>query len=256
MAFITGLTATALGIPVWMWTTRRWRQARQRRQLAFIDRFRYPTRLARETHKRYPHLAEADLRQVEQGLKQYFRLCVRSGGQMVSMPSQAVDAMWHAWILDTAGYQRFCRQAFGRFLHHRPAEAMPSRSHARAGIRRAWSLACSDEGLPLRQPPRVPLLFGLDRALAIPDGFLYVPDCRRTANEASSNLYCGADLDSGCDGGTGFDSAGSDDHGGPGHGHDHGHGSDGSHGGEGAGGGDSGCGGSCGSSCGGGCGGD
>lgn len=232
MAFITVLTL-AVGIGASALAAKRWQHAQRRRRIAFIDRFRYPTRLARETTKRYPHLGPEDLARVEQGLKQYFRLCVRSGGRMVSMPSQAVDAMWHAWILDTAAYQRFCRHAFGRFLHHRPAESMRSATQARAGIQRAWALACAEEGVSLQRPSRVPLLFGLDRSLAIPDGFHYVPDCRASDN-GGSNPYCGADI-GGCSSG--------------------GDGSDGGHGGDGSGS-DGGCGSGCGSGCGGGCGGD
>jgi hypothetical protein len=209
---------------------------RMKQRLAFIDRFRYPPRLAKETLERYPHLQASDLRRVELGLKQFFRLCARSERAMVSMPSQVVDAMWHAWILDTRAYDRFCRLAFGRFLHHTPAESMRTPTLATTGIRRAWALACSDEGLSRRRPARVPLIFGLDRELAIPGGFYYVPDCRQ---DPAAGQYCGSDI--GCAGG---DAGGSLD-GGSGWGGD-GHGGDGSSDGCGGGGDGGGCGGGCG----------
>lgn len=36
-------------------------------------------------------------------------------------PSSAVDDVWHAHILDTANYARFCTAVFGDFLHHNPS---------------------------------------------------------------------------------------------------------------------------------------
>ena len=38
-------------------------------------------------------------------------------------PSDDVDQAWHLHITRTADYERFCRDVFGRFLHHRPAAA-------------------------------------------------------------------------------------------------------------------------------------
>jgi uncharacterized protein (TIGR04222 family) len=38
-------------------------------------------------------------------------------------PSDDVDQAWHLHITRTADYERFCREALGRFVHHRPAEA-------------------------------------------------------------------------------------------------------------------------------------
>ncbi len=35
-------------------------------------------------------------------------------------PSEAVDAAWHRFILNTEEYQRYCEKHAGRFLHHRP----------------------------------------------------------------------------------------------------------------------------------------
>ena len=40
------------------------------------------------------------------------------------MPSQAVDAAWHEFILMTREYQSFCDEAFGYYLHHTPEQAL------------------------------------------------------------------------------------------------------------------------------------
>ncbi len=201
------LAFAALAVIGALLVRRRFRRKQLQHRQAFIDRFRYPRHLARETLQRYPHLQPADLARVELGLKQFFRLCARADGEMVAMPSQVVDAMWHAWIVDTRGYQRFCLRAFGRFLHHTPAEAMRTPTLATRGIQRAWGLACADEGLSPKRPERVPLLFGLDRALAIPGGFYYVADCRR---DGGAGQYCGSDIGCGGSGGSGEGNDGGD----------------------------------------------
>lgn len=38
------------------------------------------------------------------------------------VPSQPVDAGWHAFILHTAEYADFCHRVAGRFIHHRPSD--------------------------------------------------------------------------------------------------------------------------------------
>lgn len=124
------------------------------------------------------------------------------------MPSQAVDVAWHELILFTKTYQLFCKQAFGRFLHHIPAEAMSSPTQAQAGIKRAWRLACMQEGINPMHPARLPLLFAIDAMLKIPNGFYYALDCQ----SAGAYPYCGSHIGCGtdCAGTSGGDSGDSD----------------------------------------------
>lgn len=42
------------------------------------------------------------------------------------MPSRAVDEAWHGFILCTARYSAFCREAYGRYLHHHPEGGAPA----------------------------------------------------------------------------------------------------------------------------------
>ena len=59
---------------------------------------------------------------VETGLRQWLRCCGAAlrDGQVIGMPSHAVDEAWHGLILCTVRYARFCDAAYGRFLHHHP----------------------------------------------------------------------------------------------------------------------------------------
>ena len=87
---------------------------------------------------------------VETGLRQWLRCCAPAlrDGQVIGMPSHAVDEAWHGFILCTARYAAFCDKAYGRFLHHHPEGGAPAGSRAAVDsahdqLRRtvvAWSL--------------------------------------------------------------------------------------------------------------------
>ncbi|WP_433598876.1 hypothetical protein ACQPXH_24700 [Nocardia sp. CA-135953] len=59
---------------------------------------------------------------VETGLRQWLRCCgaAMRDGQVIGMPSHAVDEAWHGFILCTEMYAAFCTAAYRRFLHHFP----------------------------------------------------------------------------------------------------------------------------------------
>jgi hypothetical protein len=173
-----------------------WRTARMRRRRAFIEAYRFAPHLRAQVLQTWPHLHPGALNDVERGLRQFFRVSLSARGRMVAMPSKVIDELWHALILDTARYQFFCRHAFGRVLHHTPAAAMRAQARGAEPLRRAWRLACADEGLDPRQAAALPLMFELDTTLAIPDGFRYVPDC----SHPGSSAWCGNALGCGSTG--------------------------------------------------------
>lgn len=210
-------------LSLWLMMTLLRRQARNK-HAQYIDTCPLPARIRQTLQQKYPHLNDAELDLVLKGLREYFHLCNQAGNKMVSMPSQVVDIAWHEFILFTRQYQHFCKKAFGRFLHHTPAEAMPNPTLAQQGIKRAWRLACHREGIRPKHPSRLPLLFAIDNDLAIADGFVYALHCDRMTTGTSDAVYCASHIS--CASGCGGSSCGS------------GHGSS------------SGCGSSCGSSCG------
>ncbi|MFE3444215.1 hypothetical protein ACFXNW_14390 [Nocardia sp. NPDC059180] len=90
---------------------------------------------------------------VETGLRQWLRCCgaAMRDGQVIGMPSHAVDEAWHGLILCTELYATFCEQAYGRFLHHYPdsvaAQGNPHGSMASQLGRTvvAWSMVAAPE---------------------------------------------------------------------------------------------------------------
>ena len=189
-----------------------WRKVQRQRRERFIDDYPFHPGVLKKFREVRPDLSEAQEELVFAALRDYFHLCNSAGRKMVAMPSQVVDDAWHAFILFTRAYQRFSRRAFGRFLHHTPAEAMSTPTQAGEGIKRAWRLACVRDGVDPKSPTTLPLLFAIDAQLNIPNGFYYVPDCKAQPQRKDGNdTYCGSHVGcaSGCGGDSGSDSGGS-----------------------------------------------
>lgn len=186
------------------------------RREAHVRHFELPKGLFEKLRARHPQLSLKDCQLVANGLRQFFLAHLKSGRKFVAMPSQVVDDLWHEFILCTKSYDSFCRQGFGRFLHHTPAVVLTDDRLKNEGLRRCWWFACREENIDPRAPSRLPLLFALDAKLNIADGFSYVPDCggvrRAGADNSGSTPHCGSDFCSdGVDGSTdGFGDGGSD----------------------------------------------
>jgi len=194
------------GLIVWVL----WRNWARSRRVAYIDNFPYARLLDKRLATRRPELSEAQRQAVFVGLNDYFQLCRIAGKRMVAMPSQAVDDAWHEFILFTRQYDKFCQGAFGRFLHHTPAEAMSAPTQAGEGIRRAWRLACAREKIDPQKPERLPRLFALDATLLIAGGFVYHLDCMAAQKAGLGDGYCASHIGCGGSSGCSGDSGSSD----------------------------------------------
>lgn len=169
----------------------------------YINNYIFPLSIRKKLLAQYPHLSDNDLYKVMTGLRQYFHICNMARHRFVSMPSQVVDVAWHEFILFTSNYAEFCNKAFGRFLHHSPAETMQQTTIAQDGIKRAWKLCCVREKIDPKVPAVLPLLFALDSQLNISDGFFYTLDCSKNiaaANASGGDTYCASHI--GCGGGS------------------------------------------------------
>jgi len=173
-----------------------------RRREALIRAYEFRPALKSKLKEKHTNLTEPQIGLVFQALRDYFQICAMSSGRMVSMPSQVVDDAWHDFILFTKDYETFCKSAFGKYLHHTPAEAMASPTQASDGIKRAWRLACIRAKIKPGMAESMPLLFAIDAMLAIPNGFTYQLQCDPAS---SSSGFCASDIgsSSGCASGCG-----------------------------------------------------
>jgi hypothetical protein len=185
-----------------------WRNWSRQRREAYIAAYPYQRFLDQRLAARRPELSAEQRSEVFAALDDYFQICRKAGRRMVSMPSQAVDDAWHEFILFTRQYDKFCRHAFGRFLHHTPAEAMSTPTQATDGLKRAWRLACAQEKIDPKKPDHLPRLFAIDAALGIAGGFIYQLDCLAASGGASGSGYCASHI--GCSSGCSGDSGSSD----------------------------------------------
>jgi hypothetical protein len=171
-----------------------------RRRLRFIDAYVWPPGLIKKLQRQHPNLSPQQIERVSLGLKQFFRAYHRGGYRPVAMPSQAVDDLWHEFILYTKSYDDFCQKAFGRFLHHTPAAVLkPGQNKTNEGLRRVWWQACKEERIDPRAPAILPLLFAIDTDFKLPNGYRYVPDCGSVHTVISleySRTQCGGDFSS------------------------------------------------------------
>lgn len=179
---------------------------KRKTRLSYIKKYRFNSAIGKKVQEKYPHLTNEQLELVYAGLKEYFYICNHSKRKMVAMPSQVVDVAWHEFILFTQAYQNFCSNALGRFLHHTPTEAMESPTKAREGIKRAWRLACERSNISPKHPTHLPLLFAIDSALKIDDGFTYSLNCQKQPGNISGD-FCASHI--GCTSGCAGDSGGS-----------------------------------------------
>lgn len=169
----------------------------------FIRSYSFPIGLFEKVRKKHPHLTLKDCQLVSRALRQFFLTHLKSGCKFVSMPSQVTDDLWHEFILYTKHYDAFCKQAFGRFMHHSPAVVLGSIKESNAGLRRCWWYACQEENIDPKKPLRLPLLFAIDNKLDIKGGFRYATDCRgvssaqyKNADSGNAVMYCGGDFSS------------------------------------------------------------
>lgn len=202
------LAAVAAGVALWAW-----RQVQRARRGDFIRRYMFPPGLLAKLRQRYPHFRAREEQYTARALRRFFLAYLHGAFAPVAMPSRVADELWHEFILYTREYERFCRQAFGRFLHHAPAAVMTPQARERnAALRRTWWHTCLDENIDPRKPTRLPLLFALDAKLGVADGFTYRLDgalAQRAGEGASGEFAVDIFSDPSLDGSTeGFGDAG------------------------------------------------
>jgi hypothetical protein len=173
----------------------------------FIRSYPFPFALRDKLRSKYPQLDGEQLDQVLRALRQYFLICfsagAASGKSSVGMPSKVVDEAWHEFILMSREYKAFCDKAFGRFLHHTPESQMKvaiekplvnalHQVRTKPGGATGWAMLGG-----------IPLLFAIDKAFAIPDGYYYDEatiaslDAKRKAMSGSNSRDGGASYSGG-----------------------------------------------------------
>lgn len=177
-----------------------WRRSRRR---DFIENYTFPLVLREKLREHFED--ERTVALALDGLRSWYLACLSANGEMLGMPSRAVDVAWHEMILMTRAYHAFCDRAFGRYLHHSPEAFVDAPMED--------MLARTLDVVDRHSTPvggRVPLLFAVDAQARLDNGFVWAPEDiarmrqRRSARGGSSFLPYAA----GCGGGGGDGSGG------------------------------------------------
>jgi uncharacterized membrane protein YgcG len=163
-----------LAVIIWAATYTRRLKSRRRE---FIEQYRFPATLRAKILFKHPDLGENQMFHVLEGLRQFFLICLAANAvnkkRSFGMPSKVVDDAWHEFILMSREYSRFCKEAFGGYLHHTPAGAS-NEPEEKALIRTLHQLKTKSGGAAgWAMLGGIPLLFAIDRAMAVEGGHHY-----------------------------------------------------------------------------------
>ncbi len=96
-----------------------------------------------ELIERFKHKIEVTHEEAQQlfvDLKQFLCLC-NEHPDKVLVPSKAIDAAWHQFILYTFEYGRFCIEFFGELIHHEPKSYLFPEPESGPGRSETFTLA-------------------------------------------------------------------------------------------------------------------
>lgn len=197
----------ALVVGLLLWAVKRSRaQAGLRlERAAFIRTYHFPADLKYKLDQAYPQLSGDQINQVLEGLRAWFLLIAANPGSHLGMPSKAVDAAWHEFIVLTKNYADFCDKAFGKFLHHAPHAG--SAKAEQDGLAWTWGSRASlgagalAVGLGAGALLSSKDLFALDQQLGIAGGNLYSDNDFEQLEKRHSQLAASSSSGSG-DGGS------------------------------------------------------
>src|SRR5262245_37164321 len=95
---------------------------RRKGRRAYIETYAFPEALRSKLADELGGDRAADI--ALEGVRAWYLACLYADGELIGMPSKAVDVAWHEMILRTREYHEFCRCAFGTYLHHTPDSAL------------------------------------------------------------------------------------------------------------------------------------
>jgi hypothetical protein len=185
--------------------TRIMRRLRHKRRRAFIESYEFPHALQVKLRRELGDDRQASV--ALDGLREWYVACLSAPGEMLGMPSRAVDVAWHEMILMTRAYHHFCARAFGHYLHHTPDSVMEGSMHE--SLARTLNVL---EGRSLTLAG-VPLLFAIDGELGIEDGQVWstqeIDHLRQVDLNRHASHYYGGGSGAGCAAGSGCSSGSS-----------------------------------------------
>jgi uncharacterized membrane protein YgcG len=177
MTVVVSIACVIFAIIILIWVANRYHTARNgaltRRRAEYIRKYPFPVALRLKMRERFANLSGDQIDEIFDALRSWFLLLLAHRGTQFGMPSKAVDAAWHEFILMTRQYDAFCKEAFGEYLHHTPNDG--SRDATQDGLARTFgasTLAGVGAGA-LVGTVAASQLFAIDQSLGIENGNAY-----------------------------------------------------------------------------------
>lgn len=145
-----------------------------------IDTLDFSRMKAKLLHPQHRDWTIESLEQAERGYRQFLKLAAKYP-ETPAVPSELVDAFWHAHILDTRRYAEDCLRIFGYLLHHDPYVGIDGPEDEA----RLMAMAAASDTLSVREFGS-PLTSAAYCARAATDNTAY---CARMAKETNA-AYC------------------------------------------------------------------
>lgn len=155
-------------------------------RLKYIEEYKFSDIVIQKFRSEYKGLSAYQLEAVVTGLKQFFMIysiCRSDGKQPKNgfmMPSRIVDELWHNFMLDSQNYAAFCKNAFGGMFHHKPGE--DTGGNKKLSLVKSFPTELFNTYKYVKELKHygmlsvisgVPVLFALDSALQVENGFYY-----------------------------------------------------------------------------------
>lgn len=145
-----------------------------------IEKLVFPVTIAEKIKKEHSYATDEAMIAWQNGFKRFLMLQLTKpkGVASLAMPSEAVDAVWHAALLHTRWYQSMCERCLGYFLHHDPFAQNSDNKCAHKKNEEFMSLVATyvldckmDKIVP--DGNSVPLLFAMDSLWQVSPGYHY-----------------------------------------------------------------------------------
>ncbi|WP_296283369.1 hypothetical protein [uncultured Acinetobacter sp.] len=155
-----------------------WFKARLNRlkKMQNLNDFKIPSNIWIAFKHRHPEISPTSYLWIEESFKDYLAIHMWRRNSY-TMPSNAVDALWHLLIEEFDNfYQSMCQNFLGYELVHKPHDKEPSSRQKiaqRQQLVNTWQAACHLHGLKPSNPHVLPRLFQIDERIQWSEGLKF-----------------------------------------------------------------------------------
>lgn len=139
---------------------------------SFPYQYQFPEIVVKRWKAKHPGFSEHQYKQAQYALLQYFEVLFHNK-TTVAMVSEVVDDLWHEFILHTKEYHKFCKNTFGKYIHHHPNEGSVVYKWENKDIPQDMLNLYKLAGNSPYNANAIPLIFTIDEIFKIKSGYSF-----------------------------------------------------------------------------------